>query len=166
MEPETHRFADDGGIPNNPTLPVLVWHDVEEVSRGPATAEALFFRNDWSGSWRDGVFPFHHFHSVSHEVLGVVSGTATLELGGPQGESFEVRSGDVLALPAGTGHRNAGASDDFLVVGAYPLGQERYDVLRGEAFEHEAALARILQVPLPLADPVAGPYGALMRLWR
>jgi uncharacterized protein YjlB len=74
----------------------------------------------WGGAWTDGVFDFHHFHSTSHEVLAVVAGSATLELGGPQGETFEVGVGAVLVLPAGTGHRRAAARDGFTVVGAYP----------------------------------------------
>jgi uncharacterized protein YjlB len=99
------------------------------------------------------VFDFHHFHSTSHEVLAVVAGTATIELGGPQGEAFEVGAGDVLVLPAGTGHRRATARDGFTVVGAYPRGQEAYDLLR-EA--DEAARERIAKLPAPPEDPVGG----------
>jgi len=52
-------------------------------------ARELFARHGWGGSWVDGVFGFHHFHSTSHEALAVVAGRATLELGGPQGEAFD-----------------------------------------------------------------------------
>jgi uncharacterized protein YjlB len=113
----------------------------------------LFAEHGWVGAWTNGVFDFHHFHSTSHEVLGVVAGAATLELGGPQGEAFEVTAGDVLVLPAGPGHRRAAARDGFPVVGAFPVGQEDYDLLReGDG----AARERIRAVPLPEQDPVGG----------
>ena len=47
--------------------------------------EQRFAENDWTGSWRAGVYPFPHYHSTSHEALGVFSGSATLRLGGAQG---------------------------------------------------------------------------------
>jgi uncharacterized protein YjlB len=104
-----------------------------------------------------GVFGFHHFHSTSHEVLAVVAGRATLELGGPQGEAFDVATGDVLVLPAGTGHRRASSDADFTVVGAYPAGQENYDLLRGDdPAEVEAARERIAALGPPPEDPVGG----------
>jgi uncharacterized protein YjlB len=99
------------------------------------------------------VFDFHHFHSTSHEALGVLAGSAVLELGGPQGSSFEVSAGDVLVLPAGTGHRRATARNGFTVTGAYPAGQEDYDLLRAA---DDAARSRIARVPVPEQDPVGG----------
>jgi uncharacterized protein YjlB len=68
-------------------------------------------------------------------------------------------------LPAGTGHCNAGSSADLLVVGAYPNGM-RWDLRRGDPAERDEVLANIAAVPLPDADPVQGPNGALNELWR
>ncbi|HEV2061070.1 MAG TPA: cupin domain-containing protein [Solirubrobacteraceae bacterium] len=101
------------------------------------------------------MFAFHHFHSTSHEVLGVVAGRATLELGGAQGQAFEVARGDVLVLPAGTGHRRAVSDREFTVVGAYPAGQEDYDLLRGDDLAEVArARERIATLGAPPHDPV------------
>ncbi len=161
--PQTCWFGDDGGIPNSP-LPVLIYRAVAQA-REAAHCEALFARHGWLGAWRDGIFPFHHFHSTAHEVLGIVAGSAAVVLGGPSGERFEVGRGDVLVLPAGTGHRNTGASSDLLVVGAYPDGMA-WDVRRGDPREHDQVLADIAAVPLPAADPVHGSAGPLVELWR
>ena len=135
---------------------MLVYRGVEAVT-GADAARNLFAEHGWGGSWVASVFDFHHFHSTSHEVLAVVAGSATLELGGPQGEAFEVAAGDVLVLPAGTGHRRATARDGFTVVGAYPAGEEDYDLLRGDdPAEVEAARERIAALPSPPQDPVGG----------
>ena len=162
--PETYVFEDDGGIPNS-SLPVLVYHGVGAAANGPAACEELFASNRWLGAWRDGIFPFHHFHSTAHEVLGIVAGSARAMLGGPSGSEFEVGVGDVLVLPAGTGHRNLGSSDDLRVVGAYPDGMS-WDLRRGDPAEHDEVVANIRAVPLPRTDPVDGPEGALRELWR
>ncbi len=159
---ETHRFEDDGAFPNS-RLPVLLYHDVDDAGEAGA-CEALFARNGWRGAWRDGIFAFHHFHSTTHEVLGVVAGSASVALGGPHGSCFELGRGDVVALPAGTGHRNAGSSGDLFVVGAYPNGMS-WDLRRGDPREHYEAVANIAAVPLPAADPVHGPGGPLTELW-
>ena len=160
--PETHLFEDDGGIPNS-KLPVLVYHDVPEA-REAGSCEGLFAQNGWLGAWRDGIFSFHHFHSTAHEVLGIVSGSAQVMLGGPGGRQFDVGVGDVLVLPAGTGHCNQGASGDLLVVGAYPDGMS-WDIRRGDPAEHDEVLANIRAVPLPRTDPIGGREGRLVELW-
>ncbi|MBV8941114.1 MAG: hypothetical protein JO321_15925 [Solirubrobacterales bacterium] len=161
--PETHRFEDDGGIPNSP-LPMLVYHDVEAACDGADSCTELFAANGWLGAWRDGIFSFHHFHSTAHEVLGIVCGSALVTLGGPAGRQFQVRVGDVLVLPAGTGHCNLGSSADLLVIGAYPDGMS-WDIRRGDPAEHDEAVANIRAVPLPETDPVGGPEGPLAELW-
>ena len=160
---ETLSLDDAGAIPNS-HLPVLVYHDVAEA-RSTSDCADLFARNGWLGAWVNGIFPFHHFHSTAHEVLGIVAGSAEVILGGPRGRRFAVARGDVLVLPAGTGHFNAGSSSDLLVVGAYPNGMQR-DLRRGDPAERDQVLANIAAVPLPGADPVHGSAGPLTEVWR
>jgi uncharacterized protein YjlB len=159
-------LLDDGAIPNNPGLPVLVYHGVLRLGGAGTTARvrALFAGNGWVGSWVDGIYDFHHYHSTAHEVLAVCGGHAKVQLGGPSGIATVVSAGDVVVLPAGTGHKNLGSSADFVVVGAYPRGQ-RYDMCYGEKGERPAADQRIADVPLPAADPLHGPKGPLMERW-
>jgi uncharacterized protein YjlB len=152
MDLETWTAPPGDVIPNHPRFPVLVYRGVAGIEDAEA-ARGLLGRHGWGGSWVDGVFDFHHFHSNAHEVLAVVAGRARLEVGGPQGDAFTVSAGDVLVLPAGTGHRRASASGGFTVVGAYPRGQEDYDLLR-EA--DDAARSRIAALPAPPEDPVGG----------
>jgi uncharacterized protein YjlB len=163
VAPETYTFEDDGSIPNS-SLPVLLYHHAIRSGAGAAGYEKLFARHGWRGAWRDGIFPFHHFHSTSHEVLGIAAGTATVMLGGPRGRTLELVPEDVVVLPAGTGHRNLGSSADLLVVGAYPSGM-RWDLRRGDPAERDEVLGNIAGVPLPDQDPVAGTDGPLAQLW-
>lgn len=157
MDLETWNAPPGEQIPNHPRFAVLLYHGVDAAAGGAEAARSLFAGHGWGGSWVDGIFGFHHFHSTSHEALAVVAGEATVELGGPQGEAFDVSAGDVLVLPAGTGHRRRSASGGFTVVGAYPAGQEDYDILRGDdPAEVEAARARIDALPVPPEDPVGG----------
>jgi uncharacterized protein YjlB len=157
MELETWHAPPGDRIPNHPGFAVRVFHGVDAARAGAEAARAVFAEHGWGGSWVNSVFTFHHFHSTSHEALAVVAGRATLELGGPQGEAFEVAAGDVLVLPAGTGHRRASSDPDFTVVGAYPAGQEDYDIVRGDdPTEVAVACERIAALGAPADDPVGG----------
>lgn len=164
---QTFLFEDDGRIPNNPTLPLLICPAVLPDSRAPASdCRSLFARNGWDGSWVDGIYDYHHFHSTAHEVLGIVGGSASVQFGGEKGKVLELKAGDVAIIPAGVGHCNLGQSDDFKVVGAYPKGQEKWDVCTGKPGERPIVDENIRHVPLPTADPVSGENGPLMRLWQ
>lgn len=166
IEPKSILFTEAGAIPNNPHLPVLIYPSSAALGRDPPeTIERLFETNEWPPQWRDGIFDFHHYHSTAHEALGIARGSATVILGGAGGKEFVLSAGDVVVLPAGTGHKRIGASTDLLVVGAYPPGQT-WDLIREEPEKKAAAVARIARVPLPQSDPVRGPDGPLVGLWR
>jgi uncharacterized protein YjlB len=159
-------FEDDGRIPNNLKLPLLVYQRVlSDPEWHPSYCKKLLAENGWGGTWVDGVFSYHHYHSTSHEVLVVVEGRARITFGGPEGVTVEVEAGDAVVIPAGVGHRNEGSSGDFSVVGAYPRGQEAYDLRTGEEGERPQVLENIRNVPLPEADPLFGDDGPLMRHW-
>lgn len=166
-EPLTFRFAADREVPNNPRLPLVVY-------RGPLTLdakfdpaaifEAAFAANDWGSSWRNGIYPFRHFHTRAHEVLGVARGTARVEFGGAAGRLLDLHAGDVAILPAGTGHKRLAQSDDLLVVGAYPQSSG-FDQKRAGEMDIGQALATIAMVPEPSKDPIYGADGPLRALW-
>ncbi|MGH7047643.1 MAG: cupin domain-containing protein [Stellaceae bacterium] len=163
---EEHLFADDGRVPNNPRLSLVVYRGVLETGPGAAAAcEARFAGNGWSGGWRSGIYAHHHYHSTAHEALGIVAGSARVRLGGENGTTVELRAGDAVVIPAGVAHKSEAATPDFLVVGAYPQGRGP-DMRTPGARERERALANIAAVPLPAADPVGGKTGPLLACWR
>jgi uncharacterized protein YjlB len=168
-DPLTFRFTDDSAIPNNPKWPMLLYRgavDLSGVKNPEARLEQMFADNGWGrGMWRNGVYPFVHYHSMIHEVLAIARGRGTVQFGGPQGETVELAPGDIALLPAGTGHQRLKASRDLVVIGAYPP-QGEYDLCRGGKADHDRALTTIPRVPLPQTDPVYGANGPLSRLWR
>jgi len=166
MKHSEHGFADDGDIPNN-RLPLIVYEHAVDAGRGdPAVAfEGLFVCNGWGGGWRNGIYPFHHYHSTAHEVLGIARGEAVVRFGGEGAENFRVKAGDAVLIPAGVGHKRLSGSPDLLVIGAYPAGQ-RADLMREGAKDRAGIRARIGAVPLPQCDPVSGEAGPLAVAWR
>ncbi len=162
IEPETYTLADDGrGFPNSP-LPLLVHRAALPLD--PAAMVRAFAAHGWSNAWRDGIFDYHHFHSIAHEVLGIAAGEVRVTFGGSSGQEVAIRAGDVVVIPAGVAHRNVGQSPDLLVIGAYPGGSD-YDIRRGIPEERELSMRAIAAVPLPDNDPVLGHEGGLRRLW-
>jgi uncharacterized protein YjlB len=163
---ETFVFDDDGLVPNS-LLPLIVRrHPLSPAGGDPAASfKAVFARNGWTGAWQNGIFDYHHYHSTAHEVLGVVSGSASVIFGGHEGHVVSLRAGDVVVIPAGVGHSLINATGTLSVVGAYAAGRD-VDLIGDDPVLIAAARERIRNVPLPGADPIDGPDGPLVSLWR
>lgn len=162
IEPQTLFLEEDAEMPNHPGFPVLIYRQV--LSRDETSLAQIFEQrfegNGWRGTWRNGIFDYHHFHPDAHEVLGVAQGSAEVQLGGETGERLRLEAGDLVILPAGTGHKKLSGSGDFLVVGAYPAGQEDYTICRTKIPREKMA-----DVPPPVADPFYGAAGPLPTVW-
>jgi uncharacterized protein YjlB len=159
-----HLLAANGPIPNHPRWPLLVYPAVLPIAN-PESFEELFTRNRWPAAWRDGIFPFHHYHSNSHEVLGVYQGEVTVQFGGERGICVTARPGDVIVLPAGTGHKKLSSRGALGVVGAYPEGSDP-DTCMPPFARSRSNAGTVAQVPLPPSDPVYGPVGPLFEHWN
>ena len=77
--PEQHWSKPSGMLPNS-RFPLLVHRG--GIAGGGAEAVAGRFRaNGWLNNWRyPGVYTYRHFHSTTHECLGVATGWMELEV--------------------------------------------------------------------------------------
>jgi uncharacterized protein YjlB len=168
-KPHRFWFRDDGVTPNNPRYPLLVY-------RGPvgldpkydpaAILEVLFGKNRWGDSWRYTMYGYNHFHTGTHECLGIARGNLLAQFGGKKGRRIKLNAGDVVIIPAGVGHKHIRQSKDLLIVGCYPANAGDYDEPRPNEVEHQEALADIKRVERPSTDPVYGRNGPLLTAWR
>jgi uncharacterized protein YjlB len=166
--PITHTFADDGRIPNNPTLPLVLYRGGIDLTGSPDpehVIEKTFAANGWGNMWRNGIYPYPHYHSMIHEAMGIARGRAKVRFGGETGQEIEIVPGDVVILPAGTGHQCLAQTPTLVVIGAYPASG-KYNLCRASKAERAKALVSIPKVPPPAADPVFGAKGPLIALWR
>lgn len=127
VEVKKYQLPPTDLVPNSPN-PILHYPDVlnhpDVRLRTPAEVHSLFISNGWKTQWifRYGPTQASHFHSRVHEVMAVLSGSATIRFGvadthpdldenthGPAceagGVEVHARAGDVFVLPAGTAHK-------------------------------------------------------------
>jgi uncharacterized protein YjlB len=164
--PEQYFVKDDGVFPNN-RLPILYYPKVLELPKlFPAAAvKKLFKENNWSNNWKYGIYTYHHYHSTTHEVLGVCKGETMVLLGGENGVTLFIQEGDVIIIPAGVAHINLGKENDVTCIGGYPDGRD-YDMNYGKPGERPKTDDNIASVPLPKTDPVFGKGGGLLEIWK
>src|SRR5262249_19560673 len=165
-EPLALMFGEDGSLPNNPRLPLLVYRGAIDLSLGPSAervVESTFGANGWGDMWRNGIFPYVHYHSMIHEALGIARGRAKVRFGGAAGKILRLAPGDVPVAPAGPRPPRPGATPGLCFSAAYPR-RGSYDLGRGGRAEHAKALEPTPQVPLPDSDPVYSTAGPLTPL--
>jgi uncharacterized protein YjlB len=157
----------DNGIFPNSVLPVLLYKTIFLLpnDHSPVLIETVFKNNNWTNSWRNGIYTYNHYHSVTHEAMGIYSGDCHVLLGGDSGIQILLAKGDVLLIPAGVAHRNIGCTTDFKCVGAYPDGKD-FDINLGKSGERPQTDKNIKKVPIPKKDPIFGAEGCLQRYWK
>lgn len=160
-----HILHDDGRFPNSGLFLLIYKNVIKSTLHEPSVFKEIFEGNYWKNSWDNGIYDYHHYHSITHEVLGVYKGKANVQFGGPRGIAEDVAEGDVIIIPAGVAHKCNNASDDFKCVGAYPDGRD-YDIKKGEASDRPDTDKNIENVPLPDTDPVYGLEGPLILNWE
>ena len=154
MKQEAYFFEDDGITPNSP-YPVIV---MPQVCKGEDLENIFpdtFKKNNWGNNWLDIILNKDHYHSTTHEVLGICKGEVNLKIGGEQGKIFHLVAGDAIIIPAGVGHFSIDTTADYLVAGGYPNGNN-WDMIYNEPEKYEAAKQSIGLLPMPALHPVSG----------
>jgi uncharacterized protein YjlB len=161
----TYYFDDDGIIPNN-KFPIILYENVIDLKDSSDWLENTFIRNNWLNNWRDIILPYDHFHSNTHEVLGLGMGNVSLKIGGVNGRIFHLKTGDVVIIPAGVGHYSISTHTNYQFVGGYPNGNE-WDLKTGlENNERVQILKSISTVKMPEMDPIFGHEGLMFEKWK
>lgn len=151
-------FSKPKGMLPNSRYPLLI-HRGGIPGGGVDAVEERFRSNGWYNNWRyPGIYTYPHFHSTTHECLGVASGWMEVELFGRGGTRVRVEAGDAVVMPAGVSHAMIGQSEDIMMVGGYPDGRD-WDNMQEERLTEDlrrAAAKRIMMCPIPAKDPVTG----------
>ncbi|RJE23484.1 cupin domain-containing protein [Aspergillus sclerotialis] len=156
-------------IPNTSiqSKPLLIYHGAFDANPTELT-EHLEGVGEVIPQWVYGMYGQTHFHSTTHEVLGVVSGRAQLCFGGegnPKRFEPTVQKGDMIIVPAGVGHKlikDLDAGEHFKMLGAYPR-QKDWDMCYGREGEEEK-VENIASLDWFKQDPLFGADGPVLHV--
>jgi uncharacterized protein YjlB len=140
--------------------PLLIYHSAFQTPTASQIEAHLDSVGVVAPSWRYTMYSTSHFHSNTHEVLGISDGSAKLCFGGeenPDRVEPVVQKGDLIVVPAGVAHRLLEDRGEFCMVGSYPGGQS-WDMCYGE--EDEAnEVEKIKHLGWFAKDPIYGNEG-------
>src|ERR1700748_2455531 len=91
-KPHSYRLRPDGETPNNPKYALIVYRSPVELDPQydpAAVLETLFAKNRWGDSWRYTMYGYNHFHTQTHECLGIAKGKLLAQFGGKRGRQIE-----------------------------------------------------------------------------
>lgn len=116
--------------------------------------------------WVYTMYSTTHFHSTTHEVLCIASGSARCCFGGednPERVEQELNKGDVVIVPAGVGHRlMQEIKKPFEMVGSYPKGKV-WDMCYGSEADREQNTKTIESLKWFDRDPIYGDQGPTLK---
>ena len=123
----------------------------------------IVFANE---DWKLQMYSTSHFHSTSHELLCISTGSARLCFGhedNPSNITPTVSAGDVIVVPAGVAHRLLeDIEGGFEMVGSYPKGKS-WDMCYGKKGE-EKKIKEIEKLGWWKRDPVFGDEGPALEV--
>lgn len=165
--PEAYAFSGTDWCPNNSACPLLVYRACFAGAREHLAEcfERTFRMNAWPPAWRYTIYDYPHYHSTSHEVIGVFRGEAQVRFGDSAGVTLHLVAGDAVVIPAGVSHERRRQAEDFTAVGAYPEDFFVDELRRSDAARRDEAARRIAGLPIP-PDPLDGDGGFLPKLWN
>ncbi|KAJ9619198.1 hypothetical protein H2203_008527 [Taxawa tesnikishii (nom. ined.)] len=164
LEVVKHQIPAHGLIPNTSiqNKPLLIYRSAFGSKASASQIESqLRSVGVVEPQWRYTMYQQSHFHSTSHEVLGIASGEAKLCFGhedNPKKVEEVLRKGDVVVVPAGVAHRLLeDLKGGFEMVGSYPTGCN-WDMCYGKKGE-EGKIKGIEKLGWFKKDPVYGDEG-------
>jgi len=164
----TYHIPAHGLIPNTSIQhkPLLIYRSAFPPSATASQIEShLLSTGAVQPQWRYTMYSSTHFHSTTHEVLVVASGSAKVCFGGEQNPGrveTRLEKGDVVVVPAGVGHRLLEDEGRFLMVGSYPRGCA-WDMCYGRVGEEEKVMG-IGGLGWFEKDPVYGEKGPVLEI--
>ena len=163
-----HLLKGNKLFPNNNRFPLLIYKSVFYDQNAETIAqsfESTLRKNGWTPLWRDIIYPYAHYHSTSHEGLGIFKGSCVVQFGGEEGVTETVDAGDYVLIPAGVSHKSLQQTDDFQAVGSYPNDGSCVDMNYGKPNERPTADEHIAGVVVPDTDPLFGSDGPMFKYW-
>ncbi|KIV81064.1 hypothetical protein PV11_08515 [Exophiala sideris] len=162
-----HQIPAYKGIPNTSIQgkPLMIYHSAFTKSSAASIKNHLKSVGVVSPQWEYTMFTETHFHSTTHEVLSIASGSAKCCFGGEQNEGRVepvLEEGDVVIVPAGVGHRLLEDYGGFNMVGSYPVGKS-WDMCYGRAGE-ESKVRAIGDLGWFEQDPIYGDDGPSLKV--
>ncbi|THX02614.1 hypothetical protein D6D13_08204 [Aureobasidium pullulans] len=164
-----HQIPAYGLTPNTSiqNKPLLVYKEAFKQGTSAAQIEEhLRGIGEVEPAWRYTMYSTSHFHSTSHELLCISTGSARLCFGhedNPSNITPTVSAGDVILVPAGVARR---LLDDieggFEMVGSYPKGKS-WDMCYGKKGE-EKKIKEIEKLGWWKRDPVFGDEGPALEV--
>lgn len=140
--------------------PLMIYHGAFPKSSPSSIESHLTSVGVVTPQWRYTMFKETHFHSNTHEVLSIASGSARCCFGGETNEGRVepvLEQGDVVIVPAGVAHRLLEDYGGFQMIGSYPKGKS-WDMCYGRPGEEEQ-VKQIESLGWFQRDPIYGDAG-------